>query len=1511
MSVTHTMPSPTAGTATLPRTGDLLAGRYVLTATLGEGASGIVFQARDRWFDREVAIKFLRDATTAQTECIQAFEAAHPGFARALEVGRSAHWLYLVMELIHGPELHQAITPGDTDTLVSITDQILDALAFLHARGLVHGDLKPANIRLEGQGGHLRARILDMGLARPVGFTGGGGTLAYAAPEVLAGHPIDGRADLYSLGTILYELLTGSLPFGDPQDSSYLVRALSASPSPLPSTVSPSLSAWVMRLLARDPNARYPNASEARAALHDAIPHFHSTDTVDLDQVTPRLVERDTALATITAAQEKARTGTTARVHIQGPAGSGRTQLLTHAAIRATLAGFTVITTRPHASGHQLLRNLLEEIATLPGNTHGARTLQAQASRAPLSAALLAAAETLQAAATERPLWIGIDDLDTVDEETREALAFLARGEAPIVWITTSRQEQPSPLGEETITVTLPPLSPTGVANLLTSMLPGLVETDTLATIAHAYTHGLPRHIVAGARNLQRTGALRIVSGRWRLVGDETQVATAFAVDNATEVLHTVGRLAPAHRAILAAAALSELPLDAPLLAKLADVPLHAASAAIEAGTHLGLLRRGRDGAEITSPTARETLAATLSPLEKQQIHQRALLALEGTPGFHACAARSRHAAALGDHNRAAHEALQAAEASVQSGTYRTAATWYAHARTLGVNHPSVILAHGDALARTGNLDAALQAYNEALTHGAPASEVNLRRGRALARAGRYAEAETTLANAHQDGEARFWRAWSLLHLGRYEEALQLVIPHPHDPPAIRARLARAHGTLLWHRGEPAAGREILQSALALAEQTGDRTLQAEIEMSLATALRHLGDLDGAARRYRNAIAHFRDSGDTHMLARGLNNLAITAYQAGHWDEARTGWETFADLATRLGDVGEQILANNNLGLLWKDRGELPRAASALSRAATLAHQAGLQRYEAMAKGNLAEVYTLAGELERAAETLASAETLARTLGARDELVECSRRRAAIFLARGDYHHAHHQALEAAEQARTLGATLERGNALLIATAAARALGHYHDARTLLEQARQALEAAGTRIERARADLEGAELAAAEGEYHRARELAAQAARVFAEVGAARELATAQALERGAGSSRGDVARELAAAVAGSNSADTMLERVLDRLLALTGAERGFVVLLESETGPRLAAARHVDGTTEPIPRLSASIAERVIASRKPLVLADVGEHADLACRASVVALGLRAALAAPLMRGEHCLGLLYIDSRRNPADLARWGLWPLEIATALVAPVLDLLLARERERDRVQLLRDTAERLLDAMPTIDAALQLVAEEDNPSRRATLARQARHRCAALVTQADAVLELLRHDGTPIPPASDGVDVSAIIRYTLDGCETDNVITEIAPALPPVRAEPVTLARVLSQVIEVASAGRTRPVTLRAYACDDDGRGAVLGWRPGQGEVHSRVHVVAEPTMTHEQQDPPRDPIETGRVVLRTAQRALIAWGANLWIEPSPRGPTRIVLDLTPMTETPNPTRRAS
>ncbi len=263
-------------------------GKYRIVDKLGRGGMGTVYKAVDQTLDREVAIKVLNpDLTDADVlkrfrgEAVTLARLNHPGIATIYELHHQQDdELLMVMEFVRGETFHDLsdrLGPLAPPQAAHLCMQVLDALGHAHRGGVVHRDLKPANLMITDGGA---VKVMDFGIARVLGtehFTHGGymmGTPAYMAPEQVLGREIDGRADLYSVGVVLYRLLSSRLPFNADTAISMVQMQISEVPTPI-ATFRPDLPAWcttiVDRALAKSPSDRFQSAEEFRAALIAAV----------------------------------------------------------------------------------------------------------------------------------------------------------------------------------------------------------------------------------------------------------------------------------------------------------------------------------------------------------------------------------------------------------------------------------------------------------------------------------------------------------------------------------------------------------------------------------------------------------------------------------------------------------------------------------------------------------------------------------------------------------------------------------------------------------------------------------------------------------------------------------------------------------------------------------------------------------------------------------------------------------------------------------------------------------------------------------------------------------------------------------------------------------------------------------------------------------------------------------------------------------------------------------------
>ncbi|GAB5604758.1 serine/threonine-protein kinase [Sideroxyarcus sp. TK5] len=269
-------------------------GRYEVISELGQGAMGVVYKARDPLIDREVAIKTinlslaLEEREEYEARFYQEAKAAgrlsHPNIVTIYDVGRTGDIAYIAMEYLHGRELRDVLNENKTLPVQQVLDviiQVAQGLSYAHEHEIVHRDVKPSNVMIIRDG---HVKITDFGIARMASAavrTQTGmvlGSPKYMSPEQVLGKLTDQRSDIFSLGVMLYEMLTGQVPFIGENVNAIMYQTLNAIPAP-PSNANPAvpemLNYIVAKALAKDLDARYQNANELvndLRACREALP---------------------------------------------------------------------------------------------------------------------------------------------------------------------------------------------------------------------------------------------------------------------------------------------------------------------------------------------------------------------------------------------------------------------------------------------------------------------------------------------------------------------------------------------------------------------------------------------------------------------------------------------------------------------------------------------------------------------------------------------------------------------------------------------------------------------------------------------------------------------------------------------------------------------------------------------------------------------------------------------------------------------------------------------------------------------------------------------------------------------------------------------------------------------------------------------------------------------------------------------------------------------------------------
>jgi eukaryotic-like serine/threonine-protein kinase len=276
--------------------GELIADRYELEELVGSGGMSSVYKAKDTLLERNVALKILHAHYTGDEEYVQRFrhearavaQLSHPNIVTVIDRGEENGRQFIVFEYVHGENLKELIDrtgPLPVRRAVELSLEIARGLAFAHAQGLVHRDVKPQNVLLNGDG---EAKVTDFGIARSLdvehGMTQTGtvlGTSNYIAPEQASGRHVNELTDVYSLGVVLYELLTGEVPF--PGDN-FVAVAMKHINEPAPSVLERRpdaplrLAAAIDRALAKQPEDRFPSMGAFAAELERVLDELGSPD---------------------------------------------------------------------------------------------------------------------------------------------------------------------------------------------------------------------------------------------------------------------------------------------------------------------------------------------------------------------------------------------------------------------------------------------------------------------------------------------------------------------------------------------------------------------------------------------------------------------------------------------------------------------------------------------------------------------------------------------------------------------------------------------------------------------------------------------------------------------------------------------------------------------------------------------------------------------------------------------------------------------------------------------------------------------------------------------------------------------------------------------------------------------------------------------------------------------------------------------------------------------------------
>ncbi|MCB0163857.1 MAG: protein kinase [Anaerolineae bacterium] len=1016
--------------------------RYQIEALIGRGGMGAVYRSNDLIEDRLVAIKVLHYFLDTQTDvALTRFQREfrvlaqldHPRIVRAFGYGMYQNMPYLVLEFLSGQTLAQELSNGliPWPRLLPIARQICEALVYLHDQSIIHRDLKPGNLMIQNHGDP-QVKLMDFGLVRPANFsqhlTQEGvalGTVSYMAPEQAQGFPVDFRADLYALGVILYEMVTGRPPFIHDNPAMVLMQQITSSPlapSQFNANIDESLEQLILQLLAKEP-AQRPSTDEVVATLallaDDAPPAMSRSKPKRVDLI-PRvpLIGREQALAEVWQVWSQAQSSRGQTVLVEGAAGIGKTRLLDEAAAQVRLTGGSIVRDHCREYGSLPYYPLIDMVATtldslltvrpslpvelsrlLPGASDSIETSTAGDQAEARLRIFMGCWTVFREAGQSQPLMIVVEDIQWANSATLELLGYLAERieSSPILLVMTYRSEEieaHSPLAQlqqelwrrnQAKVIRLEALRPEQVKDFLKMALGQAQVPPLVVDSFYETTNGNPFFIEETLKALAAEGQVeQWINQPSSQSGHYTGLALPLPLPQNVLVLaeRRLALLSVEDRPILTTAAVLGSEFSFSLLQMVAQLDEDDLLDAIDRLLAARLieelpLQAGEDRYRFSQEALRQALLNTLSQRRKRQLHKRtgnAMQNLIDTSRPQTWPILAYHFTQAGEYNQALNYCLQAGHAAAKAYANAEAVTHYRHALTIieisdRVNSigeeqlRDLYINLGRNLEMAGKYDEALQIYQalEALSRERSSQPLEL--AASLAQA--TIRATSTPVNDQTQGEALSQRALAL--------AQKL-----NDPQAE----AKAYWNLLLLFKDTERFQEALDcahQAITICRQYGLPEQMAYVFNDMAWVYLGLGRTDDIDTSLEQARTLWRQLNNKPMLADNLSVSASQKYFRGNFQGA-------FELAEEAYQISQSIdnfwnLANSQwvMAHVYMEYGEFGRAVEVLEATIQLSDEAGWVFGQVTTRADLGLVFGLMGDIERGLDAVRSAQVRAET----------------------------------------------------------------------------------------------------------------------------------------------------------------------------------------------------------------------------------------------------------------------------------------------------------------------------------------------------------------------------------------------------------------------------------------------------------------------------------------------------------------------------------------------------
>jgi eukaryotic-like serine/threonine-protein kinase len=968
--------------------------RYLLHESLGEGGMGAVFRATDRLSGQMVALKRV---TTPSEALIFASRSADADFRRALAIEfktlaslrhpniisvldygfDDTRQPYFTMDLLQDAQtLFEAGHDLPRDKQVDLLIQVLQALAYLHRRGILHRDLKPGNILVVGG----QVKVLDFGLSIGVQQEQGQGivgTLAYAAPEILAGEPHTIPSDLYSLGVIAYELFTGKRPFNAISISSLMHDIMHTLPDFNADAFDPRTTAVLDRLLSKQPSERFTSANEVIAAFGKVLGKTVSQETAATRESylqAAQFVGREKELATLNAALDAAQRSEGSAWLVGGESGVGKSRLLDELRTDALVRGIPVLRGQAISEGglpYQVWRDVLRwlclqteiggleasvlkavvpDIGTLIGrDVPDAPEIDPLASQERLLSAITGLLERQTS-----PIALILEDIHWAGSESLAVFGWLSPRIAglPVMLIANYRDDEKPNLSRELSdmkVLKLNRLNTQQIAALSESMLSSAGRQPEVVDFLAKETEGNVFFLIEVVRVLAEE------AGQLENVGIRTLPRSVTAKGVSEVVRRRLSKLPTDVRPLLNLAAIIGRQLDLPVLKTLAPEMEINGWLAVCADT--AVLDVQDERWRFAHDKLREAIVADIPAAQKKDLHRRVAIALERVyPNTERPAILALHWGEAGDTAKEATYSALAGEQALDKSAYDEAIRFYNRALELGTNETPLRRAAweqqlAEAYYNAARFSESLEHYRRALrTLDRPmpekmGSKITTLLGQVGTQVSHRAAPKRYLGRRASEREKLLSasRAYDRLARMYYMHADQVSLLYStlrklnvSEAAGESPELGLAYAMISLTVGSvPLHGmaRSYSRRAVEAAESIRDLSTLSSIFQITGMYEIGIGQQDAARTLIRRAIQYSQDAGHFRLMGEATVMLAELEYYANNYNAVIGAGSDLNEIVRRSGDKQQIAWVDMVLGMAHIRLGNNREAADCFGRA--------------------------------------------------------------------------------------------------------------------------------------------------------------------------------------------------------------------------------------------------------------------------------------------------------------------------------------------------------------------------------------------------------------------------------------------------------------------------------------------------------------------------------------------------------------------------------------------------